>query len=149
MNAGTCWEQEYNRPNGLSVEKAPKSDLYLFTFMTSNKIRKTIDKLTNRLNFFLVHKNCASHIISNRCAEQVHVMWISSLYRITSDEKYQLDATILYIIINNSTCFGHLYAHLQEYTGCILLLIVFSWTPYAVVYNLYTPEDGHIDARNM
>ena len=27
MNAGTCWEQEYNRPNGLSVEKAPKSDL--------------------------------------------------------------------------------------------------------------------------
>jgi len=29
MNAGTCWEQEYNRPNGLSVEKAPKSDLYL------------------------------------------------------------------------------------------------------------------------
>jgi len=30
MNAGTCWEQEYNRPNGLSVEKAPKSELYLF-----------------------------------------------------------------------------------------------------------------------
>jgi len=27
---GTCWEQEYNRPNGLSVEKAPKSDLYLY-----------------------------------------------------------------------------------------------------------------------
>ena len=30
MTAGTCWEQEYNRPNGLSVEKAPKSDLYLY-----------------------------------------------------------------------------------------------------------------------
>ena len=29
MNAGT-WEQEYSRPNGLSVEKAPKSDLYLY-----------------------------------------------------------------------------------------------------------------------
>jgi len=29
------------------------------------------------------------------------------------DERYPLDATI--IIINNSTCFGHLYAHLQEY----------------------------------
>jgi len=29
MNAGTHWEQEYNRPNGLSVEKVPKSDLYL------------------------------------------------------------------------------------------------------------------------
>ena len=32
MNAGTCWEQEYNRPNGLSVEKAPKSDPLPFTF---------------------------------------------------------------------------------------------------------------------
>jgi hypothetical protein len=32
-----------------------------------------------------------------------------------NDERYQLDATILFIIINNSTCFGHLYAHLQEY----------------------------------
>jgi len=31
MNAGTCWEQEYNRPNGLSVEKAPKSDLLTLT----------------------------------------------------------------------------------------------------------------------
>jgi hypothetical protein len=30
-------------------------------------------------------------------------------------ERYQLDATILFIIINNSTYFGHLYAHLQEY----------------------------------
>jgi len=30
MNVGTCWEQEYNRPNCLSVEKAPKSDLYLY-----------------------------------------------------------------------------------------------------------------------
>ena len=43
-----------------------------------------------------------------------------------NDEWYQLDATILYIITNNSTCFGHLYAHLQEYIGCILLHIVFS-----------------------
>ena len=34
MNAGTCWEQEYNRPNGLSVEKAPKSDLYLYLFIS-------------------------------------------------------------------------------------------------------------------
>jgi len=32
-----------------------------------------------------------------------------------NDERYQLDATILFIIINNSTCFRHLYAHLQEY----------------------------------
>jgi len=30
MNAGICWEQEYNRSNGLSFEKAPKSDLYLY-----------------------------------------------------------------------------------------------------------------------
>ena len=33
-----------------------------------------------------------------------------------NDERYQLDATILFIIINNSTCFGHLCAHLQEYS---------------------------------
>ena len=32
-----------------------------------------------------------------------------------SDESYQPDATILFIIINNRTRFGHLYAHLQEY----------------------------------
>jgi len=32
-----------------------------------------------------------------------------------NDERCQLDATILFIIINISTCFGHLYAHLQEY----------------------------------
>ena len=35
MNARTCWEQEYNRPNGLSVEKAPKSDLYLYDWFYS------------------------------------------------------------------------------------------------------------------
>ena len=136
-------------------------------------------------------------------------------------ERYQLDVKILFIIINNSTCFGHLHDHLQEYIGCILLHMVFStfvcnmlnqrsvwryrgnctlnffkrhdtlsptcstnaenlrstgyllcvltcncpctfklsagwayciqkcWTPCAVVYNLYTPEDGHIDTRNM
>ena len=38
-----------------------------------------------------------------------------------NDERYQLDAIILFIIINNSTCFGHLYAHLQEHTAYILL----------------------------
>jgi hypothetical protein len=32
-----------------------------------------------------------------------------------NDERYQLDETILFIIINVSTCLGHLYAHLQEY----------------------------------
>ena len=32
-----------------------------------------------------------------------------------NDERYQLDATILFIVINNSTCFGYLYAHHQEY----------------------------------
>jgi hypothetical protein len=41
-------------------------------------------------------------------------------------ERYQLDATILFIIINNSTCFGHLYAHLQEYISCVLLHMMFS-----------------------
>jgi len=36
MNAGTCWEQEYSRPNGLSVEKAPKSDLYLYLLFSNS-----------------------------------------------------------------------------------------------------------------
>ena len=58
-----------------------------------------------------------------------------------NDERYQLDATILFIIINYSTCFGHLYAHLQEYTGCILLHMVFSarycgWGPEEPVCSL-------------
>ena len=46
-----------------------------------------------------------------------------------NDERYQLDVTILFIIVNNSTCFGHLYVHLQDYIGCIrimLVLMVFS-----------------------
>jgi hypothetical protein len=28
--------------------------------------------------------------------------------------------------LNKSTCFGHLYAHLQEYISCVLLHMVFS-----------------------
>ena len=32
-----------------------------------------------------------------------------------NDERYQLDVTILFIIIYDSICFGHLYTHLQEY----------------------------------
>ena len=46
-------------------------------------------------------------------------IWSMRVFRtkitIENDERYQLDATILFIIINISTCFGHLYAHLQEY----------------------------------
>jgi hypothetical protein len=34
--------------------------------------------------------------------------------------------TNLFIILNNSTCFGHLYAHLQEHISCVLLHMVFS-----------------------
>jgi len=48
MNAGTCWEQEYNRPNGLSVEKAPKSDLYLLPFLV------TFPSIFNTLGFNIV-----------------------------------------------------------------------------------------------
>ena len=51
-------------------------------------------------------------------------MWVANVP--VNGERYQLDATILFIIINNSTCFGHLYAHLQEYIGCILLHMVSS-----------------------
>jgi hypothetical protein len=31
-----------------------------------------------------------------------------------------------FIILNNSTCFGHLYAHRQEYISCVLRHMVFS-----------------------
>jgi hypothetical protein len=43
-----------------------------------------------------------------------------------NDERYQLDETNLFIILNNSTCFGHLYAHRQEYVSCVLLRVVFN-----------------------
>ena len=42
MNAGTCWEQEYNRPNGLSVEIAPKSDLYLYLLVINKCVTAVI-----------------------------------------------------------------------------------------------------------
>ena len=42
INAGTCWEQEYSRPkNDLSVEKAPKSDLYLYLLMQNHAMDHT------------------------------------------------------------------------------------------------------------
>jgi len=44
-----------------------------------------------------------------------HSPLVQTLSELDNDERYQLDATILFIIINISTCFGHLYAHLQEY----------------------------------
>jgi hypothetical protein len=44
-----------------------------------------------------------------------------------NEERYQLDATILFIIINNSTCFGHLYAHLQEYRLYVIAYGVQHW----------------------
>ena len=37
---------------------------------------------------------------------------------LVNDERYQLDATIMIYIINNSTCFRHLYVHLQECRLC-------------------------------
>ena len=50
------------------------------------------------------------------CPKQVEIFLIINKIDIhKTDERYQLDATILFIIINISTCFGHLYAHLQEY----------------------------------
>ena len=87
----------------------------------------------------------------------------------------------LFIIINNSTCFGHLYAHLQEY-WVVYVLYYSIWCPalgriqhlhqctrlhtgssepqpqHLVLNTIWssiiriqpnTPEDGHIDARNM
>ena len=57
---------------------------------------------------------------------QMYLMYVCPCIIYENEERYQLDATILFIIINNSTCFGHLYAHLQEYIGCTLLHMVFS-----------------------
>ena len=86
-----------------------------------------------------------------------------------------------FIIINNSTCFGHLYVHLQEFrlrtAACGVqhkvslyptqsdtnshtvhkttnrLLRTTATTPSAEhhmqQYTTWTPEDGHIDVRNM
>jgi hypothetical protein len=104
------------------------------------------------------------------------------------DERYQFDATILFIIINISSCFGHLYAdiqeyrcvyhciwcsalgvvsevlrsryptlHLQTYTQCTRLHTGSSGPqPEHLVLNTIsssihtcTPEDGHVDARNV
>jgi hypothetical protein len=45
----------------------------------------------------------------------MHGVYSTSDRATENDERYQLDATILFIIINISTCFGHLHAHLQQY----------------------------------
>ena len=56
MNAGTCWEQEYNRPNGLSAEKAPKSDLYLLP-LTVGRLQATCLKVLMGAIYFYVFFN--------------------------------------------------------------------------------------------
>ena len=67
------------------------------------------------------------------------------------------------IIDTVSTCFGHLYAHLQEKDTCYCMWSVFSVTrkdadiSRVVFYGdsvwfdnkCLSPEDGHKDARNM
>jgi len=42
-----------------------------------------------------------------------------------------------------STCFGHLHVHLQE------CLYVVSLPHAAVIQHISTPEDGHVNVRNM
>jgi hypothetical protein len=63
---------------------------------------------------------------SKRPRNTALLMYVCRCTIYENDERYQLDATVLFIIINNSICFEHLYAHLQEYIGCILLHMVFS-----------------------
>ena len=55
------------------------------------------------------------------------LMYVCPCIIYENDERYPLDVTILFIIINNSTCFGHLYAHLQEYIGCIRIILLHIW----------------------
>ena len=70
--------------------------------------------------------------------KQLNLMYVCPCIIHENEERYQLDATILFIIINNSTCFGHLYAHLQEYIGpqpqhlvlntiCSCIQPIYSW----------------------
>jgi len=40
MNAGTCWGQEYNRPNGRSIENTHKAN-FIFTF-TFHRLSKCL-----------------------------------------------------------------------------------------------------------
>ena len=53
-------------------------------------------------------------------------MYVCACIIYENDERYQLDATILFIVINNSTCFGYLYTHLQEYCAVVMNKIVAS-----------------------
>jgi hypothetical protein len=46
---------------------------------------------------------------------RTRLRWKGNIKTDENEERYQLDATILFIIINNYICFGYLYAHLQEY----------------------------------
>ena len=78
------------------------------------------------------HLNCTQYVFL-RCSSfgsintgHVNLMYVCPCIIYENDERYQLDATILFIVINNSTYFGHLYAHLQEYIGCILLHMLSS-----------------------
>jgi hypothetical protein len=55
----------------------------------------------------------------------VHLM-CASVHHIWKWREVPTWCTNLFIISNNCTCFGHLYAHLQEYISCVLLHMVFS-----------------------
>ena len=62
----------------------------------------------------------------NEARIQTPLMYVCPCIVYENDERYELDPTILFIIVNKSTRFRHLYAHLQGYIGCILLHMVFS-----------------------
>jgi hypothetical protein len=72
------------------------------------------------LSSFVSAKQIASKTrnnISSFCPLMTHIKDLTYVFPCIiyeNDERYQFDATILFII-NNSTCFRHLYAHLQEY----------------------------------
>ena len=46
--------------------------------------------------------------MSRRSTDPKMKLYVCPFIIYENDERYQLDATILFIIINNSTCFGHL-----------------------------------------
>jgi hypothetical protein len=70
-----------------------------------------------------------------------NLMYVCPCIAYENDERYQLDATILFLIINNYTYFGHLYDHLQEYRFYTTAYGVCIRIGYKLTHNAqdYTP----------
>ena len=105
---------------------------------------------TKIINFLYPHPQ---FWISHTQRPQIYFCtWPSNVWTVPAhDERYQLDARILFIIINISTC------RIQTYTQCTKLHTGSSGpqSQHLVLNTICssihtcTPEDGHLDDRNM